>query len=187
MRQLPWRRAVEQQRQELHLAAGRTTRSPARSISAPPHLRARSAPRRRCRPATRRRCNILFGFLENVGSFNLGVAGGGNPIDGNIGADREGGAGGRRRHALAPRRTRSASTTTRTAGPRLQCAVAAGHPHVQPYMHNGACETVACVVGDLEHRTANGRFPDKLSIPGSQIKVVRFVELIDAQTQPFLP
>ena len=34
---------------------------------------------------------------------------------------------------------------------------------VPPYGHNGACETIACVVGDVKHRTANGSLPDKLS------------------------
>ena len=33
---------------------------------------------------------------------------------------------------------------------------------VPPYYHNGACETLACVVGNAKHRTANGRLPDRL-------------------------
>ena len=32
-----------------------------------------------------------------------------------------------------------------------------------PYYHNGACESLACVVGNVKHRTANGKQPDKLA------------------------
>ena len=56
---------------------------------------------------------------------------------------------------------------------------------VPPYMHNGACESIACVVGDREHRTGNGRFPDTLGDPARQALVVRFVESISAKTRPF--
>ena len=56
---------------------------------------------------------------------------------------------------------------------------------VQPYMHNGACESLACVVGDKDHRTANGTLPDVLDTAGKRAKVVRFLESIDANTTPF--
>ena len=56
---------------------------------------------------------------------------------------------------------------------------------MQPYIHNGACETLACVVSDENHRTANGTLPDKLASPGRQAKVVSFLGSIDAQTEPF--
>ena len=56
---------------------------------------------------------------------------------------------------------------------------------VPPYMHNGACETIACVVGDVKHRTANGTLPDRLGNAADRALVVRFVESIDAQTAPF--
>ncbi len=52
-------------------------------------------------------------------------------------------------------------------------------------MHNGACETLACVVGDVNHRTANGSLPDKLDTPGKRAAVVLFLQSIDAQTTPF--
>jgi hypothetical protein len=54
-----------------------------------------------------------------------------------------------------------------------------------PFGHNGACETLACVVGDVKHRTANNTLPDVLTTPESQALVVKFLESIDAQTQPF--
>ena len=37
----------------------------------------------------------------------------------------------------------------------------------------------------LQHRTGNGRFADKLADPAKQALVARFVESIDRQTQPF--
>ena len=35
-----------------------------------------------------------------------------------------------------------------------------------PYYHNGACETLVCVVGNVRHRTANFTRPDVLGEPG---------------------
>ena len=37
----------------------------------------------------------------------------------------------------------------------------------------------------MKHRTANGTLPDLLADPGQQAKVARFVEAIDADTEPF--
>ena len=130
---------------------------------------------------------FLFDFLRNVGSFNLGVAGGGNSIDGNIGGIEEAAPAVVSGMVAPPADALGIDYNQDGKGLGFNPQSLLGIFNVQPYMHNGACETVACVVRDLEHRTANGRFPDKLSIPGSQIKVVRFVESIDAQTQPFLP
>src|SRR5439155_20655505 len=55
---------------------------------------------------------------------------------------------------------------------------------VQPYMHNGAAESLAAVVTNVKHRTDNGRIPDVLSNPTDQAKVVSFVATIDAGTAP---
>ena len=127
----------------------------------------------------------LFAFLENVGSFNLGVAGGGNPIANNVGATEKAAqllvAG----VAQAPKDAlgKDYNGDGRGIGYNVQSLL--GAHAVQPYMHNGACETIACVVGDKKHRTGNGRFADKLSDPGKQALVTRFVEQIDAQTAPF--
>ena len=35
---------------------------------------------------------------------------------------------------------------------------------LQPYMHNGAAESLAQVVADVKHRTDNGRLPDLLAL-----------------------
>ena len=51
-----------------------------------------------------------------------------------------------------------------------------------PYYHNGACETLACVVNNLKHRTANGTAPDKLTTAKQRRQVTQFLESIDART-----
>ena len=55
----------------------------------------------------------------------------------------------------------------------------------QPFMHNGACETIACIVNDVDHRTGNGSIPDILDTPEKLNQVRLFVESIDAATAPF--
>lgn len=53
---------------------------------------------------------------------------------------------------------------------------------MQPYYHNGACETLACVVADPVHRTAGlpPGSPDFLANARLQKILVRFLEGIDA-------
>lgn len=127
----------------------------------------------------------LFAFLRNVGSFNLGVAGGGNPIANNVGAIEKAApalvAGVSQPPADALGRDYNADG--RGLGYNVQSLL--GVHAVQPYMHNGACETIACVVSDRNHRTANGTLPDLLTDPASRAKVVRYVESIDDETTPF--
>ncbi|MBV8119705.1 MAG: hypothetical protein JO081_07190, partial [Alphaproteobacteria bacterium] len=53
-----------------------------------------------------------------------------------------------------------------------------------PYYHNGACETLACVVADPNHRTA-GNPTDVAADPSKQAQLVKFLESIDAFTPPF--
>ena len=57
---------------------------------------------------------------------------------------------------------------------------------VPPYYHNGACETLACVLSDARHRTANGTgtLPDRLADPTAQAQVVAFLRSIAAGTAP---
>ena len=51
------------------------------------------------------------------------------------------------------------------AGEGFNVSSLLGIHDVPPYGHNGACETLACVVGDVKHRTANGTLPDRLAEP----------------------
>src|SRR6185295_14074849 len=54
-----------------------------------------------------------------------------------------------------------------------------------PYMHNGAAESLAAVVSDVNHRTDNGRLPDTLSNPADRAALISFLESIDFATAPF--
>ena len=53
------------------------------------------------------------------------------------------------------------------------------------FLHNRVCETLPCVVADVDHRTANGTLPDVLTDPAKQALVVKFLESIDLTTTPF--
>ena len=53
-----------------------------------------------------------------------------------------------------------------------------------PYYHNGACETLACVLADRNHRTA-GNPTNVLADPDKQRQVVKFLESLDDKTEPF--
>lgn len=124
-------------------------------------------------------------FLKNINSFNLGVAGQGNPIGANIGAVEKAAP------ALVDGKAKPAQDALgldynqdgRGLGFNVQSLL--GNFAVQPYYHNGACESVACVVGDVNHRTANGLLPDRLGNAADRAKVVKYVEGIDAQSTPF--
>ena len=128
---------------------------------------------------------FLNRFLEDVGSFNLGVDGKGNPIGKKIGGAE----------LAAPVLVAGTSQPPQDAlgidyngdGKGIGFSVISllGTYGVQPYMHNGACESIACVVSDRKHRTGNGRFPDTLADPAKQALLTKFVESIDADTAPF--
>ena len=108
-------------------------------------------------------------FLRNVGSFNLGVAGGTNPLGNNIGAVEKSAAvivAG----ALAPQQDAlGIDYNGDGAGNGFGVSSLLGIHAVPPYGHNGACETLSCVVGDVKHRTANfSMLPDRLGNPVNQ-------------------
>lgn len=124
-------------------------------------------------------------FLKNIGSFNLGVPGKGNPIGDNIAADEK----------AAPTLVGQTSQPPKDAlgrdyngdgrGAGFSPPSLLGVFATPPYYHNGACETLACVVGDKKHRTANGTLPDKINTAAERAALMRFLESIDAQTVPF--
>jgi cytochrome c peroxidase len=124
-------------------------------------------------------------FIKNIGSYNLGVPGQGNPIGANIGADEKaapnvvGGVVQPAKDGLG----KDFNNDGRGEGFSPQSLV--GVFSSPPYYHNGACETLACVVGDVKHRTANGTLPDVLNTPAKRALVVRFLESIDGNTTPF--
>jgi YVTN family beta-propeller protein len=124
-------------------------------------------------------------FLRDIGSFNLGVPNAGNPIGANVGA------------------VEKASQTLNAAGVASAAPDALGTDYngdnrgngynvpsllgidmLPPFYHNGACESLACVVDNPKHRTANNTKPDKLTTPQQRALVVTFLRSIDARTRP---
>jgi YVTN family beta-propeller protein len=126
----------------------------------------------------------LARFLRDIGSFNLGVAGN-NPIGGDIGAAE-----------FATAQVIAGAFVTQPGGlgfdynsdgkgNGFNVPSLLGAFNLPPYLHNGACETLACVVSDKNHRTANGTLPDRLANGADQARVVKFLETIDNDTEPF--
>ncbi len=126
-------------------------------------------------------------FLRNVGSFNLGVPGQGNPLGNNIGADEKAAAA-VSLGALQPAQDALGIDYNNDGrGIGFNVPSLLGLYGVPPFLHNGAAESLAAVVADVKHRTDNGRLPDLLSNPNDQMKVVTFLESIDLTTVPFVP
>jgi YVTN family beta-propeller protein len=125
---------------------------------------------------------FLFRFLRDINSFNLNVPGQGNAIAGQpqIGAVEVDTAGNK---ALGFDHNGDGKGTGYNVPSLL------GEKLLPPYYHNGACETLDCVVADVKHRTAgltSGQ-PDPLAAPEDQKKLVSFLSAIDAETNPIQP
>jgi YVTN family beta-propeller protein len=127
----------------------------------------------------------LNGLLRDIGSFNLGVPNAGNPIGLNVGGSEKAtavvnsaGVAGSEPDALG----RDYNGDGRGNGYNVPSLLGIGL--LPPYYHNGACETLECVVGNPKHRTANGKQPDKLGNARDQARVVSFLKSIDATTPP---
>ena len=104
-------------------------------------------------------------FLRDIGSFNLGVKGGPNPLGANVGGDREGDAGAERaRVSRAPAPDALGIDYNGDGrGNGYNVPSLLGIDASPPYYHNGACESLACVVGNLKHRTRERHAqPDRL-------------------------
>jgi YVTN family beta-propeller protein len=112
-------------------------------------------------------------FLRDIGSFNLGVPGGGNELGGNVGADETTTVAGPVQGGLGR------DYNGDGAGNGFNVPSLLGIENVQPYYHNGACETLDCVVGNAKHRTANGTLPDRLTSTRDRARVVAFLKSID--------
>ena len=124
----------------------------------------------------------ISNLLEDVGSFNLGVAGQDNGIANNVGAVEKAAAGLVNGASVAPKDALGIDYNNDGRGEGFNVQSLLGVHLVQPYMHNGACESIACVVGDVGHRTGNGRFADLLDTPLKRRQVTNFVESIDSHT-----
>jgi hypothetical protein len=125
----------------------------------------------------------LFGVLRNIGSFGLGVPGGNNPIGNNIGGEEKTAAtvvAG----VLVRQDALGIDYNADGKGVGFNTPSLLGIFQLPPYYHNGACESLVCVVGNQRHRTANNTRPDVLGNPADVTRVVRFLETIGAATRP---
>ena len=126
-------------------------------------------------------------FLENVDSFNLAVPGEGNSIPGfpDIGGEEKASAVLVNGVAQPAPDALGLDYNEDGQGEGFNVQSLLGVHATPPYMHNGACESLLCVVSDVGHRTANGTLPDRLGSLADRRKLVRFLESIDAETNPF--
>jgi DNA-binding beta-propeller fold protein YncE/mono/diheme cytochrome c family protein len=118
---------------------------------------------------------FLFNKLQDINSFNLGVAGAGNPIGNNVGAAEL-----TQDNKLALGKDHNGDGR----GNGFNVPSLLGIWSLPPYYHNGSCETLACVVGNVQHRTAKGTLPDVLANPADQARLVTFLQSLDASTNP---
>jgi YVTN family beta-propeller protein len=129
---------------------------------------------------------FLDRFLENIGSFNLGVPGQGNEFGGNVGADEVAAAAVTSGVLQAAQDGLGRDYNGDGKGIGFNVPSLLGIHAVPPYLHNGAAESLAAIVADVKHRTGNGSLPDTLSNPADQAQLVKFLQSIDAQTVPFV-
>jgi YVTN family beta-propeller protein len=133
---------------------------------------------------------FLQRFLRDIKSFDLNVVGSGNAIPGQplIGAPEKTArvlqANGTIQAAQQDALGKDYNSDGRGIGFSPPSLLGIGL--LPPYYHNGACETLACVLANVNHRTAAGTFPfgDILADPNKRAKVVRFLESIDVKTSP---
>lgn len=130
---------------------------------------------------------FLFQFVRDIGSFNLGVLGAGNPSANNIGGVERANsvvnaAGVTQPQLLALGKDHNVDKR----GEGYNVPMKLGIHNSPPYLHNGACETLLCVVSDKNHRSANGKLPDVIGNDQSlQEMLAAFLESIDGLTLSF--
>jgi YVTN family beta-propeller protein len=125
---------------------------------------------------------FLSRFLRNVGSFNRGVPGSGNELGDNVGATEKAPPGLAAGVSQPPQDALGTDYNGDGKGNGYNVPSLLGIDEVQPYYHNGACETLSCVLGDVKHRTANGTQPDRLTAERQRRQVVLFLRSIDRRT-----
>lgn len=129
----------------------------------------------------------LSRFLRDIGSFNLGVPGQGNPLGNNVGADEKAAAAVANGTLAAAQDGLGIDYNADGKGIGFNVPSLLGLNILPPFLHHGAAESLAAVVADVHHRTDNGRLPDTLSNAADQALVVKFLESIDFNTVPFVP
>ncbi len=123
----------------------------------------------------------LARFLRDVGSFNRGVPGP-NDLTPSVGALEKAAAGLTAGVAQPAQDALGIDYNADGKGAGYNVPSLLGVFGLPPYYHNGACETLDCVVEDVRHRTANGKTPDKLTKARQRRQVTAYLKSIDAKT-----
>jgi hypothetical protein len=128
---------------------------------------------------------FLNRFLSDIGSFNLNVDGS-NQIPGQpqIGATEKANAAGLADTDPAAKDALGIDHNGDGAGKGFNIPSLLGIWALQPYYHNGACETLACVMNNVTHRTAGLRSgqADLFTDPTNRTRVIEFLKTIDSET-----
>jgi YVTN family beta-propeller protein len=125
-------------------------------------------------------------FITNIGSFNLGVPGTGNDIGSNIGPAEltTPGFSAVTQQTTPPFEALGRDLNGDGRGNGFTIPSLLGIDASPPFYHNGACETLACVLSNVKHRTSSptggpNSVTDRLGSADDQDKVVQFVRSID--------
>jgi YVTN family beta-propeller protein len=128
-------------------------------------------------PPTFNGAQYLFKIIKDIKSFNLNVDGSnqipGRPQIGGIEQDTN------KLAALG----KDHDGDGKGNGYNIPSLLGIGH--LPPYYHNGACETLACVLDNVDHRRSGlkqGR-PDPLNDAESRRKLALWMETLDAETE----
>jgi len=128
----------------------------------------------------------VFRFITNIGSFNLGVPGQGNDIGNNIGATEltTPGFNNATQQTTPPFEGLGRDYNNDGKGNGFTIPSLLGIDSSPPYYHNGACETLACVLSNVKHRTSTpaggpGSRPDALTNARDRARVVDFIRSLD--------
>lgn len=130
--------------------------------------------------------SFLDRFLSDIGSFNLNVDGT-NAIPGapQIGATEKANTPNTADDDAAARDAIGIDQNGDGAGDGFNIPALLGIWSLQPYYHNGACETLDCVLDNETHRTAGLREGqnDPFTTATNRNAVIEFLKTLDADTE----
>jgi YVTN family beta-propeller protein len=125
-------------------------------------------------------------FIINIGSFNLGVPGQGNDLANNIGATEltTPGFNPATQQTTPPFDALGRDYNGDGTGNGFTIPSVLGIDSAPPYYHNGACETLDCVLSNVKHRTSTpaggpNSQPDALGSARDRARVVAFLRSLD--------
>jgi YVTN family beta-propeller protein len=125
-------------------------------------------------------------FLANIGSFNLGVPGQGNDLGSNIGATEltTAGVNPANGQTTPPFEGLGRDYNGDGKGNGFTIPSLLGIDSAPPYYHNGACETLDCVLSNVKHRTSTpaggpSSRADALGSARDRAQVIAFLRSLD--------